>query len=200
MNVNIESFKELVEKVYAYHTKRAPGIPIGCAMVLLAQEKLGPIKKIGAISETQVCLSDAIQFITGCTIGNKYLKLKDKIGRYALTLYSRKDGHGIRVFVDQSKIDQEKMPEIWKFFQRKRGPEVRDNQELRKASAAKIVEEFYEGNMDIFGFEEVKVKDFEKDPVAPAVCCSKCGETFLCQLEQEPICRVCSGLEAYYSK
>jgi formylmethanofuran dehydrogenase subunit E len=198
--MNIESFKELVEKVYAYHTKRAPGIPIGCAMVLLAQEKLGECKKIGAISETQVCLSDAIQYLTGCTIGNKYLKLKDQIGRYAMTLYSRKDGHGVRVFVDQKKINKETMPEIWKFFQRKRGPEVRDNQELRQASAKKIVEEFYAGNMDIFGYEQVQVADFEKDPVAPAICCKECGETFLSKSDGETVCLVCSGAEAYYTK
>ena len=39
-------FNELVEKVYKFHTKRAPGIPIGVEMVLLAKEKLGDVDVI----------------------------------------------------------------------------------------------------------------------------------------------------------
>ena len=196
--INESEFIELVEKVYKFHTKRAPGIPIGVQMVLLAQEKLGPIKRLGAIAETQVCLSDTIQFLTGCTVGNKYLKIFDEIGRYALTLYSRKDGHGIRVFVDFDKLSEDKMPEIYKFFHRKRDPITRTDMNARAESAKKIVKEFLAANRDIFSFQEVQIKNFGKPPVSPAQICQSCNESFLAEPEIDK-CLVCSGEKEYYT-
>ncbi|GAB4270087.1 MAG: FmdE family protein [Candidatus Rifleibacteriota bacterium] len=195
--ISDSDFLALVENVYSFHTKRAPGIPIAVQMVLLAKERLGKVK-MGAVAETQVCLSDAIQFLTGCTIGNKYLILLDKIGRYALTLYDRSNGKGIRVSVSMAKIDAEKMPETYKFFLRKRSPEVQTDNEARAASAKIIVDEFIANGRDIFKIEEVQVKCYEKPPIASASICDKCGESFLIE-DKENICRVCSGKDDYYT-
>lgn len=196
--MNDNEFNELVEKIYQFHTKRAPGIPIGAAMVLLAMEKLGKVKNVGAVTETQVCLSDAIQFLTGCTIGNKYLIMRDQIGRYALTLYDRKDGRGIRVFVDINKIDSKKMPEMKKFFLRQRDPELRSDNDARAASAKIIVEEFMAAGRDIFGWQYVRVKDYGKGPVHPVKICPKCGESYIYDNPESRHCRVCSDEMDYY--
>ncbi len=191
-------FTELVESVYKFHTKRAPGIPIGVEMVLLAKEKLGDVKKLGAVAETQVCLSDAIQFLTGCTTGNKYLILNDKIGRYALTLYDRSNGRGIRVFVDMKKIDQKKMPETYKFFLRQRSPEVHNDDAARKASAKIIVDEFMAAGRNIFGWQYVRLKNYEKDPVLPVKICPMCGESYIYSDKESKNCLVCSRHLDYY--
>jgi formylmethanofuran dehydrogenase subunit E len=195
--MNDNDFLALVENVYAFHTKRAPGIPIAVQMVLLAREKLGKVKKMGAVAETQVCLSDAIQFLTGCTIGNKYLILLSQIGRYALTLYDRDNGLGYRVAVDLDKIDPEKMPETRKFFTRKRNAEVHSDNEARKASAKIIVEEFMANGRDIFNVARVQVKNYQKPPVPPAAICDKCNESFLQMQGEEKICLVCSQTDSY---
>jgi formylmethanofuran dehydrogenase subunit E len=189
-------FLALVENVYAFHTKRAPGVPIAVQMVLLAKEKLGRVK-MGAVAETQVCLSDAIQFLTGCTIGNKYLILLDKIGRFALTLYDRTNGKGIRVNVDLDKIDAEKMPETRKFFTRKRDPEVSTNMEARAASAKIIVDEFIACGRDIFALNEVQIKNYAKPPVAKAGICEICNESFLMQAENQKKCLVCEHIDDF---
>ena len=194
-----QEFIELVERVYKFHTKRAPGIPIGVEMVLLAKEKLGEVKKLGAVAETQVCLSDAIQFLTGCTIGNKYLIMRDKIGRYALTLYDRSNGRGIRVFVDMKKIDPEKMPETSRFFLRQRSPEVENDDAARKASAKKIVEEFMGCGRNIFGWQYVRLKEYGKDPVYPVKICPDCGESFIYSDKDTKNCQVCARSLDYYS-
>ncbi len=191
-------FIELVETVYKFHTKRAPGIPIGVEMVLLAKEKLGDVKKLGAVTETQVCLSDAIQFLTGCTVGNKYLIMHDKIGRYALTLYDRSNGRGIRVFVDMKKIDAKKMPETHKFFLRQRSPEVEKDDAARKASAKKIVEEFMASGRNIFGWQYVRLKEYGKDPVNPVKVCPGCGESYIYSDKDSKNCMVCSRQLDYY--
>ncbi|MEW6711316.1 MAG: FmdE family protein [Candidatus Riflebacteria bacterium] len=194
--MNDTEFIELVEKIYAFHTKRAPGIPIAAQMVLIAMEKLGKVK-LGAVAETQVCLSDAIQFLTGCTIGNKYLILLDKIGRYALTLYDRKNGQGYRVAVDLKKIDPATMPETHKFFLRQRDPITRDNEEARKASAKIIVEEFMAARRDIFSCQPVLMKNFAKPPVPAAAICESCKESFLQQATDQKKCLVCDDSEKY---
>lgn len=193
-------FEEIVERVYKFHTKRAPGIPIGVAMVQLAQEKLGKVDKLGAVAETQVCLSDAIQFLTGCTIGNKYLIMKDQIGRYALTLYDRTNGEGIRVFVDLEKIDEKTMPETRKFFLRLRDPELRKDNQARSASAKIIVKEFLDAGRDIFGWQKIKVRQYKKGPVYPVKICASCHESFIYQEDKESQCICCSGRADYYEK
>lgn len=193
-----QEFIDLVEEVYRFHTKRAPGIVIGVEMVDLARRKLGVVEKLGAVSETQVCLSDVIQYMTGCTIGNKYLIMRDRIGRYALTLYDRKDGRGVRVFVNQKKLDSSKMPELCKFFLRKRAPEVANDMEARKESAEKIVAEFLAADRNIFGWQFVRVKDYKKPPVHPVKLCPDCHESFICPDEDEKTCQVCSGDLDYY--
>lgn len=194
--MNDKDFLALVENVYAFHTKRAPGIPIAVQMVLLARERLGKVK-LGAVAETQVCLSDAIQFLTGCTIGNKYLILLNQIGRYALTLYNRENGDGFRVAVDLNKIDAEKMPETHKFFTRKRDKRIRNDPEARKASAKIIVDEFLACGRDIFSVKPVQVKNYAKPPVPQAAICSDCGESFLVSEESSEICLVCGQSSDY---
>ncbi|NCB39447.1 MAG: hypothetical protein EOM80_11825 [Erysipelotrichia bacterium] len=193
-----KEFLELVEQVYKFHTKRAPGIPIGVAMVQLAMEKLGEVKQLGAITETQVCLSDTIQFLTGCTIGNKYLVMHEKIGRYALTLYDRADGRGVRVFVDLNKIDPQKMPEMHKFFLRQRSHEVQHDKDARRASAKIIVDEFMTAGRKIFRWQRVRVKNYQKDDVLPAKICRECGESYLYSEENSQRCPVCSKELDYY--
>ena len=193
-----QEFLDLVEEVYKFHTKRAPGIVIGVEMVDLARRKLGPVENLGAVTETQVCLSDAIQYMTGCTIGNKYLIMRDKIGRYALTLYDRKDGRGVRVFVDQKKIDKQKMPETYSFFLRKRSDAVSSDKQARKESAQLIVDEFMAAGRNIFGWQFVRVKDYKKPPVNPVKVCPDCHESFIYSEDGEKTCLACSGELNYY--
>lgn len=197
--MNNEEFMQQVEKLYAFHTKRAPGIPIAAQMVYLALEKLGDAKKICAVAETQVCLSDSIQVLTGCTLGNKYLISHNEIGRYALTLYDRKNGNGIRVYVDLAKIDPEKMPETSLFFRRKRPKHLLTDMVARKASADKVVQEFLDNNRDIFSWQAVHVADHQKPPVFPANICEKCNESFLTEDSSATVCKACSGEIAYYT-
>lgn len=199
--MNNEEFLNLVEKVYAFHTRRAPGIPISVEMVNLALKSLGEAKKLCAIAETRTCLPDSIQFITGCTIGNGDLKVLDQIGRFALTLYDRKNGgKGIRIFVDQKKINSEKTPELYRFFMRQRSDEVKAGGEARKASAKLIVEEFLSVNRDIFTLELVRVKDTKKPPLNPCFVCENCGESFVIKEPDDKLCLNCSDSLKYYEK
>ncbi len=196
-------FLEQVEQAYQFRFRspiRAPGVPIGVAMLNLAMEKLGKVEKLGAIAEARACLSDAIQALTGCTVGNKLLKIYEEIGRYALTLYDRSSGEGVRVFVDLKRIDAEKTPETYRFFLRHRPREVQTDMKARAASASLIIEELTRTDWSIFGWEKVIVADLQREKFLPVKVCSKCGESFTCQKEDDSECLVCSGRLAYYRK
>ena len=56
-----------------------------------------------AICETRNCLPDAVQLLTPCTIGNGWLKVVN-VGRFALTLYDKYQGEGVRVYLDPAKV------------------------------------------------------------------------------------------------
>lgn len=194
-----KEFEKVVEEVYRFHTKRAPGIAIGVAMVDLARQHLGTIKgKLNAIAETQACLSDVIQVMTGCTMGNRYLRVMKDLGRFALTLFDREDGNGVRVSIDLKKIDPKKTPELYKFFLRERDEEVQKGGEAREISGRKIVNELISVGRDIFRIERVKVREHGKPPMLPAAICQSCGESFLKRDESHKLCDFCSGINKYY--
>lgn len=199
--MNIKEKEELIEKIFAFHTKRAPGIVIGVDMVELALEKLGSVKdKINAICEGQSCLIDVLQHMTGCTYGNKYLRVVKNLGRFAFTLFDRYDGRGIRVFIDIGKIDAAETPELAKFFTRTRSKEVKEGGPARAESALKIMKEFASMKQNIIAWYPVRVIDHGKPPMYPAALCEDCKESFLVVEDGAKKCEECTGEVRYYEK
>lgn len=192
-----ETVDQAVERVYAFHTKRAPGIYIGTAMVQYALEAMGPTGngKLNAVCETATCLPDCLQVLAGCTIGVGYQKLRGEIGRYAFSLFNRDTGEGVRVFIDLDKIDPEKTPELHRFFQRTR--HITDKNS-REESGKKVVEEFSREGRNVLGMQRVQMLTFGKEEILPAKRCRTCRESFLARSENQDICDFCSGASAYY--
>lgn len=194
-------FDRITEEVFRFHTKRAPGIPIGVAMVDLARELLGPITgRLNVVSESQACLSDVVQVMTGCTIGNRYLRILKDLGRYALTLYERETGLGVRVFVDFGKIDPVRTPELHKFFLRERGEAVERGGEARAASGRLIMAEFKAIKRDLFGHQRVRILQTGKPAMLPARICPSCHESYLQRDENHGQCDVCAGTVRYFER
>ncbi|MFZ2958672.1 MAG: formylmethanofuran dehydrogenase subunit E family protein [Candidatus Ozemobacteraceae bacterium] len=195
-----EEYDAIAERVFAFHTKRAPGIYIGIAMVDLAREVLGTIRgKMNVIVETQACLSDVVQIMTGCTTGNRYLRVLPELGRYALTLFDREDGRGVRVWADPAKIDPKRTPEMYDFFHRTRGAEVEAGGPPRELSCQRIIEEFRLVGREVFLTQKVWVTAHGKPPMLPASVCKSCGETFLQRTVDHQQCDFCSGEKAYFT-
>jgi formylmethanofuran dehydrogenase subunit E len=186
------------DKAYQFHKKRAPGLAIGVALVAASQARLGPVKeKLNAICESTSCLCDIIQVMTGCTLGNRYLKTYEQLGRFALTLYDRADGRGARASIDIDKISADKTPELHNFFLRTRSLEVKAGGPARLKSGEQIIREFLLVRHEIIRVEDVYLLKFGKDKMLPAVRCQKCGESFLRRADEE-FCGVCSGEMRYY--
>ena len=102
MNIGPYSYDEYLSGVKSFHGYAAPGLMMGGFMVDLALSHMPEGVLFDAVCETRSCLPDAVQLLTPCTVGNGWLRILN-LGRYALSLYDKYQGDGIRVFVDCAK-------------------------------------------------------------------------------------------------
>ena len=180
------TFEEYTERVKAFHGFAAPGVLIGGFMVELAYQHLLQNGVFDAICETAKCLPDAIQLLTPCTVGNGWLTVIN-IGRYALTLYDKSNGEGVRVSLDPVRI--EAWPEIksWLF---KLKPKKEQDYQL-------LMEQIRESGTSICIIQRVRVASrfLEKRHRGKIAICPNCKEAY--PLTDGAICLGCQGEAPY---
>jgi formylmethanofuran dehydrogenase subunit E len=88
------------EKCVDFHGHECPGLAIGYRACELAIERLkldfSVDEEVVCITENDACGVDAIQVITGCTMGKGNLIYKGT-GKMAFSFYNRKEGTSIRL-------------------------------------------------------------------------------------------------------
>ena len=139
--------EEYIHVVQSFHGYKAPGVIIGGFMVNLGKGHLSEGTLFNAICETPVCLPDAIQLLTPCTIGNNRLKILN-FGRFALSLFDKDQGNGFRVFLDPEKIDE--WPEIKNWFFKIKS-KAEQNMEL-------LMAQIKEGGETLCGIHPIRVR------------------------------------------
>jgi len=186
MNIGSYSYEEYVHLVKSFHGNLAPGLIIGGFMVDLALRKLPEGEFFDALCETPVCLPDAIQILTPCTIGNGWLKIVD-FGRFALSLYEKNEGQGIRVYLDSVKI--ESWPEIKNWFFKLKSKKEQDLQIL--------LDQIKEAGHNILSLQEVQLQPhfLKKRKLGQVVICALCGEAY--PAKDGNLCRACQGETPY---
>jgi formylmethanofuran dehydrogenase subunit E len=128
MNIGPYTIDDYMHLVKSFHGNVAPGLIIGGFMVDLAMKNIPEGVLFDAISETSSCLPDAIQLLTPCTVGNGWLRVVN-FGRYALCLYDKYQGDGVRVFMDTKKLQD--WPEIRDWFFKLKAKKDQDPAALR---------------------------------------------------------------------
>jgi formylmethanofuran dehydrogenase subunit E len=186
MNIRFYTFEEYLERVRSFHGFVAPGVVIGGFMVDLAYRHLPEDGLFNTVSETARCLPDAIQLLTSCTVGNGRLTVIN-MGRYAMTLYDKFKGEGMRVFLDQDRL--EAWPEIKSWFFKMK-PKKEQNYSL-------LMEQIKEAGGSICGIQQVKValRFLEKKQRGNIVICPLCKEAY--PLADGAICLGCQGESPY---
>jgi formylmethanofuran dehydrogenase subunit E len=186
MNIRTYTFDQYVERVRAFHGFAAPGVLIGGFMVNLAYQHLPEEGLFDALCETSQCLPDAIQLLTPCTIGNGWLTVHNT-GRYAMALYDKRTGEGIRILIDVAKVIE--WPEIKDWFF-KLTPKAEQNKEL-------LMAEIEAAGGSICSVQRVRVADrfLGKKHRGGFALCPCCNETY--PLLQGALCRNCQGDTAY---
>jgi formylmethanofuran dehydrogenase subunit E len=100
-----------IDEVERFHGHWCPGLAIGIRVSELALLELGARAKdeeLVAVVETGMCGVDAIQYLTGCTLGKGNLILRD-YGKMAFSFYRRVDGRRIRIVMNPQQQDAEVM-------------------------------------------------------------------------------------------
>lgn len=186
MNIGRYSYEEYLKAVESFHGYTAPGLVMGGFMVDLAMSRMPGGILFDAFSETRKCLPDAIQLLTPCTIGNGWLKIIN-IGRFALSLYDKGSGEGIRVFVDIRKLSA--WPEIEEWLLKLKPKKDQDTKLL--------LDQIRQAGSDIFGIQAVRIQNqFIGKRVRGTIgTCPLCGEPY--PLNDGAICRGCLGESPY---
>ncbi len=90
---------QTVQKVTDFHGHLCPGVAMGIRAAAVALDRVGAHsqhQEVVAIAETDVCAVDAIQVMTGCTLGKGNLVHHDH-GKDVYTFVRRSDGRAIRL-------------------------------------------------------------------------------------------------------
>jgi len=78
-------YDEFSIQMEEFHGYRSPGILLGGLMLDAGLREVGPTPYLNVVSETVVCLPDAVQLLTPCTFGNGFLQVLDW-GKFAVTV------------------------------------------------------------------------------------------------------------------
>lgn len=92
--------KKLWEKCVEFHGHECPGLAIGFRACEIAKEKMNinfsKDEEIVCITENDACGVDAVQVITGCTMGKGNLLYRAR-GKMAFSFFNRKTGEKLRI-------------------------------------------------------------------------------------------------------
>jgi len=189
---------DIVEDVAGFHGHMCPGLAMGIRASEVALREVGPHspdEEVVALTETNMCAVDAIQYLTGCTFGKGNLIHLD-YGKNAYTFIRRSDGKALRVSTRPGAFDRS--PEYSELSARVReGSATQEEQarfeELRKDRIEAILQAPEEELYLVEKLEGVEVPPMAR--IHNSVACAGCGEptmeTRVRELEGRKLCPAC---------
>jgi len=179
----LDDFEVYLKKSVDFHGHVCAGIALGTRISLAAMKALGlkaGVRNRNLIVYTEIdrCMTDAVQTVTGCSLGHRSLKYVD-YGRFAATFVNLDTGRAVRATVK----------------------EHFSNESTIEATLNKLARI---PDSELITMQEVAVNIPETDlpgpPVRKAVC-TACGENIMDGREVDQggkvFCRACAGV-AYY--
>ncbi|MDD2555262.1 MAG: FmdE family protein [Syntrophaceticus sp.] len=178
------------EKAMEFHGHICVGLARGYRAAKVGMEILdahrSPDEELVVIAETDNCGLDAVQVVTGCTMGKGNLIFQD-YGKNAYTFGRRDTGKAVRITV---KSLGESFPEFAAIRDRVHGgkgtPE--DKEKIKKMQMGVITELLQGSHDDLLQVQDVQLDLPEKARIFQSVTCARCGESVM-----EPRARVRGG-------
>jgi len=191
LTVNFESLLEVSERT---HGHLCPGQILGVKMSMLGLTEIGITDPKGTdkgnvivFVEMDRCATDAVQSVTGCSLGHRTMKFMD-YGKMAATFLNLKTGKAIRVIAKEE--SRQKAREMF--------PEIEDRSAAQMAAYRVIADK------DLFDVMPVKIELKPEDmPGRPLrrVRCNACAEYILDMREvykgERILCRPCAEAGYY---
>lgn len=190
----MESFDELLEVSTQIHGHICAGQVIGVRMSMLGLEQIGiddpkgaDRKKLYVLVEIDRCATDAIQSVTGCSLGKRSMRWMD-FGIMAASFVNLETAKAVRITAREESRELSK----------KYCPEIEDKYKRQLAAYRVMPEE------ELFTVQEVEVSIPSCDmPGRPQrrVQCERCGDYVQdsrdVKQEGHTLCRACAG-QRYY--
>ncbi len=164
-----------------FHGHICPGLALGYRAAEIALERLrsgrSEDEELVTIVETDACGVDAIQFLTGCTLGKGNLLIKDH-GKHAFTFINRRTGDAVRIIgnpsFDTNALDPDLAPIRARVFQG--GASDEDLAEYRRRME-RVVEAILDTPAEtLFSIQDVDIDIPERARIFRSVPCARCGE------------------------
>jgi formylmethanofuran dehydrogenase subunit E len=184
--VGLYTWEEYIRRVNSFHGYAAPGVIIGGIMISIAMERIPKGILFNAICETSSCLPNSVQLLTPCTVGNGWLRIIN-LGRFAVSIYDKKDGNGVRIYLDANKLQN--WDEIQAWFLKLKNKHEQDIEKLRK--------QIKSAGRDIYTLHTVRVKSqyLTKYSKGSIGVCKVCSEAY--PVNDGTICLGCQGNSPY---
>ncbi len=189
---------ETVEEIVRFHGHMCPGLAMGIRAAEVALREVGPHssdEEVVALTETNMCAVDAIQYLTGCTFGKGNLIHLD-YGKNAYTFIRRSDGKAIRISTRPGAFGRS--PEHSELFAKVRNKSATEEERARfKELHANRSEAILRASEEeLYTVEEPEA--VEIPPMARihnSITCADCGEptmeTRVRRLEGKELCPAC---------
>ncbi len=191
----MESFDTLLDISTKIHGHICAGQVIGVRMSMLGLDLIGiddpkgkDRKKLYVLVEIDRCATDAIQSVTGCSLGKRSMRWMD-FGIMAATFVNLETGKAVRITAreESRELSTKYCPEI-------------ENKYQRQLAAYKVMPQD-----ELFAIQEVRANIPECDmPGRPMrrVQCEECGDWVQdcrdVQQNGKTLCRACAG-QRYWS-
>jgi formylmethanofuran dehydrogenase subunit E len=199
----MNDYEVLLNKAKDLHGEMCPGVIMGTRMSIAAMKKLNmdplvPNENLMVTVETDRCMPDAIQAITGCTVGRRTLKCKD-YGKFVATFVDMTTGEAIRVSAKDDLVDS--TPGLWNWFENvaelAREKNMTKVMEEKKSAIKKLSEMPDE---DLLSLMKLQIADTEIPGIPQhIITCSACGEHVMDKKEiiadDKPVCQFCAALK-----
>ena len=180
------SLEDFLVRMEEFHGYRSPGLVVGGMMVDLALQELGATPYLHVVTETVVCLPDAVQLLTPCTVGNGLLRVLDW-GKFALTSYDGETLRGVRICLNPDALTAYPLIQDWY---------ERSHHSKDKPIFEDLIAEVLDAGQEIFACRPVRLHlAFERPEDLPTSPCPNCGESYALHLGSK--CPACQN-QAYY--
>lgn len=121
--IELDRFEELLEESVRLHGHLCPGQVLGVRMAMRGLKEIGindpkgkGRKDLIVFVEVDRCATDAVQSVTGCSLGKRTLKFMD-YGKMAATFLNLRTGRAVRVIAKEEA--REKAKELFPQFEDK---------------------------------------------------------------------------------
>lgn len=186
-----------LQQVVRFHGHMCPGLAMGVKVAEIALREIGPHaqdEEVVAVTETDMCAVDAVQFLTGCTYGKGNLIHRD-FGKNAFTFHRRSDGKAIRIASRPDGVQRD--PEHEALFARVRSGEASEEEHarFRQLHEARSRQVLAQSPDELFEVKPVDGEPPAKARIHASVTCSACGEkimeTRVHRLNGQELCEPC---------